>query len=66
MRAGKDWTLMLQFSSLPNSQALSKYWTKIGFVLVGLQIRTIAVHSVCSVFDFEFNLKTLKRFNMGT
>ena len=31
-----------------------------------LAYKIITVHCVCSVTYFEFNLKTLKRFNMGT
>ena len=61
MRSSKDWTLMLQPYLI---LSLSKYSTEIGFK--GFQIRIINVHCVCSVKDFEFNLKTLKRFNVGT
>ena len=59
MILGKDWTLMLQPYLIP-----SKY--SIGFE--GFQIRIITVHCMCSVKNFEFNLqvKTLKRFNVGT
>ena len=57
MRSGKDWALML----LPCLILSPKV---IGFK--GLLIRIIAVHCVCSVLDFEFNIKTLKCFNVGT
>ena len=68
MRLGKDWTLMLQ-PHLIHSLEVLRYSTKIGFE--GLQIRIrcfmiITVHCVFSVLDFEFNLETLKRFNVGT
>ena len=57
MRSGKDWALML----LPCLILSPKV---IGFK--GLLIRIIAVHCVCSVLDFEFNIKTLKCFNVCT
>ena len=57
---GKDWTLMLQYHLILSLEVFCEYW---------IQRLTNQDHRhllYVRVFDFQFNLKTFKRFNMGT